>query len=691
MKRRHAGTGTTTSTCSSDGSSIAPSSSLPIDGENDTGVVVPIAANGTEDDTAKEKAVRKTFTTSPSPSSIGRLCIAFTALLFATCLVDVLFVGDGGGIRPAGAIHGISNGKVMGSVAAGDLADVPISTGEKKKDLGKEEKPKTSFPSADFFDTVKTMRTKFETRYGGADAAYAMLARGIRSFPDDKNYDKAIQHTASRFLRSAASSDPKFVASFGGYSVTVGRGNLFSQSFPFVMESVLREPLKEIGVDLVVRNAAIGGIPSFPYGWCLPNFLGEDSDLVSWDYSMNEGNDVNGLEAYVRHALAMLPKRPLLVLLDNKRARMDLIKKYVKLGALIDPVAIIRGDNVVDKGILSKKEVDRPEGFTRWDEWGAPKGSPGQSSWHPKFREHEMMGWMLAIHLLDAVEVAGRIMTEELDWREKYAVSSQGEQEQFKLRLPPPQVKTSSELSVLYGAETSDGSWYMNPVSCRTSFLPVVSDSLSLSSIVVSGAVEDDSDAMKSKGDEMYGKGWVIDVGKVERDTKRKVEKSGGMGYIDMKLALYGIPDSGPIRFWIPYEGTEADVTSAKTYFNTIIVCEVNEKRGDRECKMDSDVTFSIGGVQSHGVKKIKSVASYLRKEICVMVAIPDGAEITIRKDVTEAEEGLHGNIHERGHEDDIGVFLDAEIINKSISRKDGACSISHVIWEQQSPPKRIA
>ena len=98
---------------------------------------------------------------------------------------------------------------------------------------------------------------------------------------------------------------------------------------------------------------------------------------------------------------------------------------------------------------------------------------------------------------------------------------------------------------------------------------------------------------------------------------------------------------------------------------------------------MDSDITYSVGGVQSHGVKKIKSVASYLRKEICVIIPIPDGAEITRRKDVAEAEQGLHGNINGRGNEDDIGVFLDAEIINKSISRKDGACSISHVIWEQ--------
>jgi hypothetical protein len=33
---------------------------------------------------------------------------------------------------------------------------------------------------------------------------------------------------------------------------------------------------------------------SFPYGWCLKNFLGEDSDAVSWDFSMNEGDSADG-------------------------------------------------------------------------------------------------------------------------------------------------------------------------------------------------------------------------------------------------------------------------------------------------------------------------------------------------------------------------------------------------------------
>ena len=70
----------------------------------------------------------------------------------------------------------------------------------------------------------------------------------------------------------------------------------------------------------------------FPYGWCLPNFLGEDADAVSWDYGMNEGNGAAGLESYVRQALQMPKSPPMFILLDMK-------PRYVNMGFLSDPVA----------------------------------------------------------------------------------------------------------------------------------------------------------------------------------------------------------------------------------------------------------------------------------------------------------------------------------------------------------------
>jgi hypothetical protein len=128
----------------------------------------------------------------------------------------------------------------------------------------------------------------------------------------------------------------EFVMAFGGYSVTVGRGNHFEQSYPFIMEKILSPVLSlpPLGVKLIVRNSAIGGIPSFPYGWCLPNFLGDDADAVSWDYGMNEGRGAAGLESYVRQSL-MLPKSPpMFILLDMKRPRLDFLQKYVSMGVL---------------------------------------------------------------------------------------------------------------------------------------------------------------------------------------------------------------------------------------------------------------------------------------------------------------------------------------------------------------------
>ena len=157
-------------------------------------------------------------------------------------------------------------------------------------------------------------------------------------------------------------------------------------------------------LELVVRNSAIGGIPSFPYGFCLPNFLGMDADVVSWDYGMNEGNGAEAFESYLRHSISTLPKRPMMIMLDTKGRRVDMLKKYFDNGSLLDSIAVGRADVAVNKQILEKAESDRPEGFQKWDEWGGPKGSPGQSSWHPKYKEHEMIGWMIAMHFLDALE-----------------------------------------------------------------------------------------------------------------------------------------------------------------------------------------------------------------------------------------------------------------------------------------------
>ncbi|KAL9183843.1 hypothetical protein ACHAXT_004699 [Thalassiosira profunda] len=527
-------------------------------------------------------------------------------------------------------------------------------------------------------------REEFYRRYGGEAYAKPMLERGVRKFEKRGSEGKkeGVRATANRILSAmaGASSDTpaEFVMAFGGYSVTVGRGNRLEQSYPFVLKEVLA-PILELpafGIKLTVRNSAIGGIPSFPYGWCLPNFLGGDADLVSWDYGMNEGNGAQGLEGYVRQALMMPKSPPLFVILDTKRPRMDLLQKYVDVGALPDPIAL-QGKDAVDKKQLEKwlaaPDETTPTGFKDWDQWGAPKGAPGQGPWHPKKKEHELIGWMLAAHMFEALEEALQIMG-DAGWKERIQAEQRRKLQTTEVVLPKPvtDAKNTGVESIIHGSPEADASkWLMNKVSCRTSFLPNISGNFD--TIVQSGVAKDEEDMLKARDDSLFAKGWAMDVGKLERETKEKVQRYGGLGYIDMKTALYGIPSSGALKLWLPHEGTGKgwigpdDDDRASTYFGTVILCEVNEKRGDKECRMTSDLSFKVGDVDisNEAVYQVKGIASYLKKDICIGLSIPEEATVSSK---------------------DAGFGLDIEVTVTSpgVTREDGACSISHVIWENQ-------
>ena len=558
-------------------------------------------------------------------------------------------------------------------------------------------------------DHILSFRDEFYHRYGGKDISLAMLKKGVRTFEHTASAkgeggSSAVRATANRFLSAIVrheiigaskqqteaeitnEADEKqkqaeFVMSFAGYSVTVGRGNHLEQSYPYILQNILSPIVSSppFHTKLIVRNSAIGGIPSFPYGWCLPNFLGEDADLVSWDYGMNEGNGASGLESYVRQALMSMPKSPpLFVMLDNKRPRLDILQKYVNMGVLPDPIALT-GRDALDKKLLALPEDQRPSGLQQWDTWGAPKGAPGQSPWHPKLKEHELMGWMLGMHFVEALEVVLEVMETNENWRDDVvlALEQERQQSQGMVKLPPPTTDASNSgvPSLLHGSQsTTSDSWHMNHISCRTSFLPNISGDLN--SIIESGVTPDEEDMLQTRDDALFTTGWVMDVGKLERDTKLKVQKYGGLGYIDMKTALYGIPSSGTLKLRIPYENANGNKNSsispeeeAFKYFNTIILCEVNEKRGDKECKMTSDLAIRVGGVDvstSDHVSQIKGVASYLKKDICIRVDIPKEAKISSKE----------------GDDNRMGLVLEVTVTGSAVTREDGACSISHVIWE---------
>ncbi|KAG7362303.1 hypothetical protein IV203_025969 [Nitzschia inconspicua] len=532
-------------------------------------------------------------------------------------------------------------------------------------------------------EQLAAIRQQFQARYG--TMADPLLKNGLHVFG-------SIDHTAKRLLAASQQGRP-FVMAFSGYSVTVGRGNFFHQSFPFVVQDILKDTFQHIfGILLEVRNGAIGGIPSFPYGFCLEHFLGLDPDVISWDYSMNEqGKDASVLEAWIRQATQQLPNKPMIIMLDTSTSRMRLLDQYTQQGWLQDALAVGKKEILGDDETKVLAMDPLPPGFQEWDEFGAPPNCPGRGSWHPKKQEHALIGWLIAMHFVEAMERAIAIQEnthqQQLDSRQ--LARSPTFTKPVSVKLPDNDLEVTE---LLYGHPTGQV-YQMKDLSCRTSFLPATDQTKTLPSVIVSGLAEGDLDIMTDRTDVHYQEGWVLDVSKVERETKRKVESCGGLGYIDMKIALYGTAESGKLRLWLPFEGpshedhdhNDNDV-QAKHWFDDLIICEANEKRDDKACKLDRDMDIVVGGVHIESAHPIKGAGEYLKRTTCINVGVPTDATMTTLGDV-RGTDGRPLSAEDKakfgsGKDDATGLIVDITA-KASVTRAKGACCLSHIVWEQ--------
>jgi hypothetical protein len=548
-----------------------------------------------------------------------------------------------------------------------------------------------------FWTAAAGLRQRFSDLYGGENAGRAILERGTSVFGDNNNnITTALVATACRVQRARTEHRP-FRMTFGGYSVTAGRGNYQQQSFPMVLEKLLHTVFYLLQVELVVKNAAIGGCPSFPYGWCMKQFWGPNPDVVSWDFSMNEaGGDPVGLEAYLRHVLT-LERQPKLIVKDTHTAnkRRDLLQHYQPW--LQDPI-LVHTDPAA-RPFLDRPEEHRPTGFQEWRKFGTPPGAPGQALHHPAVKEHAFVAWILVMHFLGALELvaADRDGTYHLQCNSSSKTTA-------KDTLPPPLVagesgKADSETkpwhSILFGEPTGDNNeWTMNPVHCRTSFEPIVSGDLS--TIIGSGSVGEDLDVMLPKSKMFYNRGWVLDLSEGEKKAKRNLDRFGGLGFLESKKAYYGLPTAQTLRFLVPYQATANDTTTrpvvgdlAKDWFKSVVWCEVNEKREASACNTEKDVDFVVGGVNitDHPIMDAAGTL-FMGKKLCTYLRVPDEARLVDRKTMLQAStdsEVQHFLFPKDPKNDDnlVGLSVDATVMNQHIINREESCSVSHVVWEQ--------
>jgi hypothetical protein len=332
---------------------------------------------------------------------------------------------------------------------------------------------------------------------------------------------------------------------------------------------------------------------------------------------------------------------------------------------------------------LEVSEEQRPYGFKEWRKFGAPIGSPGQALHHPAVKEHEFIAWILAMHFLSALEMVAADQSSSLLKCTPFTKD---------IQLPPPVSvnpvnHTLDWFSILFGVPVNSSSyWTLNPVHCRTSFGPIVRGSLE--SLIVSGTSGDGNDIMLPKGAMYYNKGWVLDLSDEEKLAKRKLDRFNGLGYVDSKKAYYAIYASGPLRLFLPYEGSSRvqpkSGDAATDWFRSIVFCEVNEKRDYGSCNAEKHVSYTIGGVNATDAKMINSPGTlYYGKKLCLYARVPDGAKLTSSN--VQKGSAIRSNVTDTV----LGLSVLITVKDMHIMKKNLACSLSHVVWEQASPNQK--
>jgi hypothetical protein len=180
-----------------------------------------------------------------------------------------------------------------------------------------------------------------------------------------------------------------------------------------------------------------------------------------------------------------------------------------------------------------------------------------------------------------------------------------------------------------------------------------------------------------------YNKGWTFDLSEGEKTAKRKLSVfENGLGFRDSKEAYYGIYESPKMTLLVPYEAKTTTATSApqigdaaSDWFESLVLCQVNEKRDATACNFGSDVGVLIGGVNATDTAVLMKDAGtlFLGQPVCLQVPMPPQAILTSHNQLAAS----------KNDDDEVGVLVEIYVTNPHIVHVNQACSISHVVWEE--------
>lgn len=123
-----------------------------------------------------------------------------------------------------------------------------------------------------------------------------------------------------------------FVWATAGDQVAAGRGNFMNQHYTAVLQSAAERIFTVAGLKLITRPYGMGNLPSAPeVAACVKALLGEDVDLVSWDFGESDALHAWKLE-YFAHRVMRMKNRPALLVQRANAVRQPVVEHLTDLG-----------------------------------------------------------------------------------------------------------------------------------------------------------------------------------------------------------------------------------------------------------------------------------------------------------------------------------------------------------------------
>lgn len=366
---------------------------------------------------------------------------------------------------------------------------------------------------------------------------------------------------------------------------------------------------------------------------------------------------------------------------------------------MIDPI-IINIDAAAEP-FLDVHEDVLPPGLQEWFEFGAPNGAPGKvrsgRATRLSVKQHQLVGWLIVMHFITAIELsATHIMgfddSTSIDWLKK-------ELNTKTVTLPKPQAKYAElESTLMFGRPKDENlginstEWEMDEIHCMTTFEPITTGG-QLDELIISGSSSNDIDLLLPRGPLLYNKNWVMDLG-IEAKQNANNFKRYNFDYRFTKKAYYGIKPSGSLTMFVPLREKEGGgglfglksihrTKDPSEVFGNLILCEVNDYIGEKQCNMENSMEYIVGGTNAKASYIKANGVSYQGKKICISLNVPTSAKWTTRKKL-EKEMQDKGLRQKSRRKDEHGISLKISVKDELLFWKDGPCSISHILWEQK-------